>query len=148
MREPHRLDLAVPDVPAAVRFYERALAPESVLETPSGAVELWLVAGGGLVLRVVDEATFAPSRADRDMYTKGKTPRLEIVVDDVDERVDRMLAAGATLRCRLVPGDDGVLRSRREGEGPTRYAHVIDPFGHLWAIAAAEEEEEDPETWG
>ncbi|MFT3775754.1 MAG: VOC family protein [Minicystis sp.] len=146
MKTPLYLDVAVSDVSAAVRFYEEALAPESTLETPSGAVELWLVAGGGLALRVIAEAAHVPSRADRDMYVKGKTPRLELVVDDVDARVDRLAVAGAIVKARLVAGEDGALRARREGEGPTRYAQVLDPFGHLWAIAAADAEEE-MENW-
>lgn len=132
------LDVAVSDVDAAVRFYERAFEPESVLETGSGTVEVWLRGEDGPVLRVVDERTNAPTMADRDLYRKGRTPRLELVVDDVDEWVDRMAAAGATVRVRLVPGEGGVLRKKAEGDGPTRYAMVLDPFGHLWAIAADE----------
>lgn len=130
MRAPLTLDVAVPDVPVAVNFYTRALAPESVLDMPSGAVELWLVPGGGLVLRIVDERTHAPSRRDRDLYVKGTTPRLELVVEDVEDRVAKMTDAGATLR-------------ERRG----RDALVIDPFGHAWVIAAPADEGPDPGAW-
>jgi uncharacterized glyoxalase superfamily protein PhnB len=51
---------------------------------------------------------------------KGRTPRLECVVDDVSAAVARFIRAGGTLRVRTSP----------------TYAHVIDPFGHLWAFAA------------
>jgi uncharacterized glyoxalase superfamily protein PhnB len=136
---PFVIDVAVSDVEAAVRFYRVSFEPESVLETGSGAVELWMHAEEGPVLRVIDERESTPSMRDRDMYDKGRTPRMELVVDDVDEWVDRMAAAGATVRRRLVPGKDRVLRKRAEGDGPTRYAAVLDPFGHLWAIASDDE---------
>ncbi len=123
------LDLAVSDVAAAVRFYERAFAPESVLETPSGAVELWLVADGGLALRVVDERAHAPTMRDRDLYRKGETPRLEVLADDVAARVALFREAGATVRSQEADR-----------------AEVVDPFGHLWVIAAPEPEE-GPEPW-
>lgn len=124
MRSVLRFDVEVSDVDAAVRFYRASFAPESVLETGSGAVELWLSAEGGPVLRVVDERTNVPTRRDRDLYARGRTPRMELVVDDVDAWVDRMAAAGAMVR--------------REREGPARRVMVRDPFGHVWAIAAAE----------
>lgn len=140
MTSPLYIDLHVPDVAAAARFYEQALEPEVVRADASGAVEMKLLAESHVVLRVIDEAQHPPSSADRRFYTKGKTPRLEIVTNDVDARVARLLSAGATARTLLVPGEDGVLRSRREGDGPTRYAQIKDPFGHLWAIAAADDE--------
>ena len=143
MRTPLYLDVAVPDVAAAVRFYRRAFSPDTVLDGPSRSVEIWLVAEGALVLRVVDEASHAPEMRERMSYEKGKTPRLEIVAEDVDARVDRLALLGATVRARLTRGEDGRLRARIEGDGPTRSAHVVDPFGHLWAIASADDEDDE-----
>jgi len=79
---------------------------------------------------VVDEATYAPTMRERDSYEKGKTPRVEIVVDDVDVRVAKFVKAGAT------------VQSQKEGGR----ALVVDPFGHVWAIAPADEDE-GPEPW-
>jgi uncharacterized glyoxalase superfamily protein PhnB len=142
MRAPTYLDVAVPDVTAAVRFYRRAFSPETVLDGPNGSVEIWLVAEGVLSLRVLDEKSHAPEMREHVSYEKGKTPRLEIVAEDVDARVDALVKLGATVRTRLVRGKDGKPRERAEGDEPTGYAHVVDPFGHLWAIASADEEDE------
>src|SRR5262249_47017588 len=90
--------------------------------------------GRGVVLYVVDETTWTPGRADA-FYRRGITPRLEWRVDDVAEWIARAVAAGATVRCRLTPGHDGVLRQAVSDAEPVEYAHVIDPFGHLWAFA-------------
>lgn len=143
MRSPVYLDVAVPDVRKACRFYQRALSPETVLDGPSGSVDLWLVAEGAHVLRVVDEAAHAPTQRERDAYRKGSTVRLEIMAEDVDDRVEKLVRAGATVRARLVRGEDGAPRERRdEGDGPTALAHVVDPFGHLWAVVSSDIDDE------
>lgn len=142
MRSPLYLDVAVPDVAAAVRFYERAFSPETVLDGPNGSVEIWLVAEGALALRVVDERAHVPDLRTLMGYEKGRTPRLELVAEDVEARVAKLERAGATVRARLVRGADGALRERTEGDGPALAAYVLDPFGHLWAIAGPDDEGE------
>lgn len=122
------LDVAVSDVPAAIRFYREAF---EAIPGPAGSDELRMNDDGdALVLHVVDEATHTPSEADRFDYRKGKTPRLEIMVDDVDEWLSRAVRAGATVRCRL-PAD----RSRpADDPGASDYAQFLDPFDHMWAL--------------
>lgn len=147
MRSPLTLELAVSDVAAAKRFYQRAFSPDTVLDGPNGAVDIWLVAEGALVLRVVARPDGSPGDApspDR-AYVKGRTPRLEIVADDdVDARVAKLVKLGATVARRLARGDDGALHDCAEGQ-PAQVAHVLDPFGHLWAIVSSDaaQDEED-----
>lgn len=125
---PFRLtfDLPVDDVGRAQMFYRRLF--EAKGKGPKIAV------GRRVTLFVVDEARWAPRPADVD-YARGRTPRLEWRVDDVAEWIARAVAAGATVRCQLAPGADGVLRDATDAATPIDYAHVIDPFGHLWAFA-------------
>lgn len=49
----------------------------------------------------------------------------QLVVDDVDAAVDRAVTAGATVR---TPPQDA-----RWGD---RVATIVDPFGHIWALAS------------
>ena len=119
------LDLSVDDVPRAQTFYRRLFDAKG--KGPRMAV------GRGVTLVVVDETRWTPRPADVD-YARGRTPRLELRVDDVSEWIARAVAAGATVRCKLAPGADGVLRDATDG-ATIEYAHVIDPFGHLWAFA-------------
>jgi len=119
-------DLPVDDVRRAQTFYRRLF--EAKGKGPKIAV------GRGVTLHVVDETGWRPRPADVD-YARGRTPRLEWRVDDVREWIARAVAAGATVRCQLTPGPDGVLRDATDDATPIDYAHVIDPFGHLWALA-------------
>ena len=49
---------------------------------------------------------------------------MALYVDDVDGTVERCRSAGAVV---VLPPEDKFF-----GE---RYAHVRDPFGHVWALA-------------
>jgi uncharacterized glyoxalase superfamily protein PhnB len=117
------LDVPVPDVAAAVDFYRRAFGATPGASDGSGAVRLDL---SKVSLRVVHEAGHVPDAADAKHYEKGRTPRLELRTDDVQQLLDEAIAAGAMLRSR---------NPRAESGKPPRYAHILDPFGHLWALA-------------
>jgi uncharacterized glyoxalase superfamily protein PhnB len=54
---------------------------------------------------------------------------LQLCVDDIDAAVERALAAGATIRTPVQDADWG-----------DRLATIIDPFGHIWAIASIQHE--------
>jgi uncharacterized glyoxalase superfamily protein PhnB len=135
------VDVPVADVAAAVRFYRAAFEAIPVESTdpalPADAVTLALGdRPGATVLRVFDERTYvAPARTARSPYTKGKVPRMELRVDDVDEWLTRALRAGATPRTRLVTGTDGVGRASANTDQTASYAQFVDPFGHVWALA-------------
>jgi hypothetical protein len=142
MRSPRLIELPVADVAAAARFYAAALPVESVLETPSGSIEVWLV-GGALALHVVDERAHAPSREGRDQIERGRTPRLEIFDDDVEARALRLTALGARVTARYAPDGGGGARELADGDGPAHAAKLVDPWGHAWLVVRPDDEEED-----
>lgn len=49
----------------------------------------------------------------------------QLCVDDIDEVIERAVNAGATIRTPVVDADWG-----------DRVATIIDPFGHIWALAS------------
>jgi uncharacterized glyoxalase superfamily protein PhnB len=53
----------------------------------------------------------------------------QLCVDDIDETVQRAVAAGATIRTPVEDADWG-----------DRVATIIDPFGHIWALASINRE--------
>src|SRR5262245_46413953 len=110
MQNKLELLLRVPEVATAVAWYRRVFAGNPAAET-------WIDVGEVIRLVVIHQS--APD--DGRIYDRGRTPRLELVVDDVEGWINRMLGGGATLLfCQQS------------------YAHVIDPFGHLWALRAAD----------
>lgn len=117
------LDVPVPDVAAAVAFYARAFDLLPSHPDATGACEIGIE--DDLVLRVCDEATHVPRGSDPISYKKGRTPRLELRVDDVDAAVECATAAGARELVRLSPSD---------GSAGHWYAQILDPFGHLWSF--------------
>lgn len=58
-----------------------------------------------------------------EWYAPGRTPRLELQVDDVLETTAHLVALG--FHARLRQG--------------TSYAQLLDPHGHLWALIDIEE---------
>jgi uncharacterized glyoxalase superfamily protein PhnB len=110
------LELVVRDVADARRFY--AAAFDTGVDTQQG--EARIVLGSAiLVLRSETASSSSP------LYERGKTPRLELVVDDVDLWADRMISAGGEIKLRLP-----------NAAGGARYAQVVDRFGHVWAFAS------------
>ena len=102
----------------AVDFYKAMLDIPEVWQRDDQCLELSLSEGLSVVICQV-----RPEESDSS-YEKGRTPRLELRVDDVTEQVRRAVAAGAVLHfCKKNPA------------GVDTYAHALDPFGHLWAFA-------------
>ena len=113
------LMLAVPDAPAAVAWYERAL----------GATQLWSL--GSVVGMQLAGAPFFVGQPERNGWdspaTLGTTTvRIEVFCDDPDGLVARAVAAGAT--------SNGPVRVHRMPWGPHRQGGFVDPFGHRWLV--------------
>jgi PhnB protein len=53
----------------------------------------------------------------------------QLCVDDIDDTVERAVNAGATIRTPVADADWG-----------DRVATIIDPFGHIWALASISRE--------
>lgn len=112
--------LAVPDAPAAARWYAEAL----------GASELWNL--GSVVGLSVDGAPFFLGEPENNGWdtpaaARTRTARVEVFVDDPDGFIERAVAAGA----------DGSVDPIRDHEVPWglhRQGGFLDPFGHLWLV--------------
>ncbi len=114
------LMLAVPDGPAAVEWYQRAL----------GAKVLWDLNGvAGLEIRgapiFVGEPSLNRWSAPGEIGTT--TLRVEVFCDDPDEFIRGAVAAGAD------PKSDPV-RDHERPWGLHRQGGFVDPFGHIWLV--------------
>jgi uncharacterized glyoxalase superfamily protein PhnB len=112
--------LAVPDAPAAVEWYQRAL----------GATLLWsLGAVAGLEIGGAPFFLAEPANNGWESPTKlGITSaRVELFCDDPDALVARAVQAGAE-------GDFDPVRDHRAPWGLHRQGGFRDPFGHIWLV--------------
>jgi len=109
------VDVVVTDLEAATAFYA-AVFERSATRYDEGEVRIQL-SSVALHLRMSGE--------DDPWYEPGKTPRLELsgTPGDTLTLAERFVAHGA------------LLRTPPKLEPDTRYVHVIDPFGHLWALS-------------
>ena len=110
--------LAVPNTPAAVLWYERAL----------GAQVMWSL--GSVAGLEVDSAPFFLHEPVRDRFESpsvlgATTARVEVFVGDPDELIKRAVAAGAT---------GGDIQDYQVPWGKHRQGGFIDPYGHVWLV--------------
>jgi uncharacterized glyoxalase superfamily protein PhnB len=110
--------LAVPNTPAAVLWYERAL----------GAQVMWSL--GSVAGLEVDGAPFFLHEPVRDRFESpsalgATTARVEVFVGDPDELIKRAVAAGAT---------GGDIQDYQMPWGKHRQGGFIDPYGHVWLV--------------
>jgi PhnB protein len=134
--------LTVDDAIKAIDFYVRAFGAEEVMcmRGPENKVmhaELKLQ-NGNIFLN--DEFPDMGCRSPKSSGTPGS--KMHIYVDNVDQFVEKAVAAGATL---TMPVTD-MFWGDRNGT-------VTDPFGHIWSIATrvkdltAEEIKKGQESW-
>lgn len=114
------LNIDVPDLPAAERFYTEALGLRLGRQLFAGTVVELL--GAPLPIYLLHQAAgslpFAASQQGRS-YRRHWTPlHLDLVVDDLEAALARALAAGAR--------QEGPIRSEAWG----RLVGLSDPFGH------------------
>jgi PhnB protein len=114
------LMLAVPDAPAAVEWYQRAL----------GASLLWSL--GSVAGLEIEGAPFFVGEPGNNGWDSPKeigttTARVELFCDDPDAFIERALKAGAT-------GNLDDIRDHERPWGPHRQGTFFDPFGHLWFV--------------
>ena len=122
--------LTVRGAARAIDFYRRAFGAEEVMRMPSRDGTKLMHAH----LRIGDSAVFLndefPEMGGRSPEALGGTPTaIHLYVPDADAVFARALAAGAQVRMPLQDmfwGD--------------RYGQVVDPFGHVWAIATHKED--------
>ena len=110
--------LAVPDTPAAVAWYQKAL----------GAQVLWSL--GSVAGLEVDGAPFFLHEPVKNGFVSpnaigATTARVEVFVDDPDAVLARAVQAGAT---------GGDIRNHSRSWGIHRQGGFTDPFGHIWLV--------------
>lgn len=114
------LMVAVPDAPAAVAWYQRAL----------DATLLWSL-GSVAGLEVGGAPFFVGEPANNGWNSPGDigttTVRVEVLCDDPDAFVARALREGATAR-------DHPVRNHETPWGVHRQGSFFDPFGHKWLV--------------
>lgn len=114
------LMLAVPDAPAAVEWYTRAL----------GAVTLWSL-GSVAGLEIAGAPFFVGEPANNRWESPARlgitTTRVEVFCDDPDAFVTRAVAAGAD-------GTFDPIRNHQAPWGIHRQGAFRDPFGHMWLV--------------
>jgi uncharacterized glyoxalase superfamily protein PhnB len=110
--------LAVPDTPAAVEWYQKAL----------GAQVLWSL--GSVAGLEIDGAPFFLHEPVKGSFDCPKslaaiTARVELFVVEPDEVIGRAVRAGAT---------GGEIRNHEALWGTHRQGGFTDPFGHIWLV--------------
>src|SRR5438876_12397741 len=122
--------LTVRGAARAIDFYRRAFGAEEVMRMPSRDGTKLMHAH----LRIGDSAILLndefPEMGGRSPEALGGTPTtIHLYVPDADQVFARAVAAGAQVRMPLQDmfwGD--------------RYGQIVDPFGHVWAIATHKED--------
>jgi PhnB protein len=112
--------MSVPETPAAVAWYKRAL----------GATELWNLGGvAGLEIAGAPFFLGEPESNGWESPTKlGITSaRIEVFCDDPDSFVARAVDAGAN-------GSRDPVRDHEMPWGTHRQGGFVDPFGHIWLV--------------
>jgi PhnB protein len=112
--------LGVPDGPAAIEWYKKAL----------GARELWRVGTGQVAGLEIDGAPFFLAEPANNGWNSPKeigatTVRIELFCDDPDTVVTRAVQAGAT---------NPSMEDHQRSWGLHRQGGFVDPFGHLWLV--------------
>lgn len=116
--------LAIKGASDAIAFYKKALGAEELFRMPGpdGKIMHAELQIGDSRLMLADEF---PEMGCRSPQTIGGSPIfLHLYVDDVDQRVERAVQAGAKL---VRPVQDQFYGDRSGG--------VEDPFGYTWYIA-------------
>lgn len=116
--------LIVDGAAAAIDFYQRVFGATEVMRIPApgGRIGHAEVRLGDSIVMLADESPEMNARAPKSVG--GSPVSLLLYVEDVDETVDRAVAAGATLK---QPVSDKFYGDRAGG--------IEDPFGHLWHVA-------------
>src|SRR5262249_32195375 len=101
-------------------FYQSAFQAELA---PGDPCTIYPEGRTSLAIHIVDGDAPAES-------TDPLTPRCEFEVDDVDMWIERAVRNGGQLKCQIMDPHNRI-----------KYAQWMDPFGYLWAVAAASNDE-------
>jgi predicted enzyme related to lactoylglutathione lyase len=117
------VNIDVPDLAAAERFYTEAFALRPARRFGDFAVELVGAASPIYLLAKTAATPPYPGARDGRHYDRHWTPvHLDFAVDDLEAARDRSVAAGASLERDI------------ETHAWGRIAHLADPFGHGFCL--------------
>ena len=122
------LQLTVDGAAKAIEFYRKAFGAEEMYRAPGpdGKIMNAQLRFGDTMMMLNDEMQMGPgpaySRAPTNL--KGTTACIQLYVPDCDALWKRAVDAGAKPVMPLMDAFWG-----------DRYGQVVDPFGHVWAIA-------------
>jgi PhnB protein len=118
--------LVVAGAAAAIEFYAAAFGAEELgrVPGPDGKLMHASVSIDGSVLYLADDFPEMTGVSANPRSLGGVSVALHRFVPDVDAAVERAVAAGAVLK---MPPTDMFWGDR--------YAQIVDPFGHEWALA-------------
>jgi PhnB protein len=115
--------LSIRGAAQAIEFYQQAFGAQLMFvhKMPDGKVMHASLRIGNSTLMLADEF---PGMSTPSPATLGGSPVvLNVLVEDVDALWNRAVAAGAKVTMPLANQFWG-----------DRYGHVVDPFGHTWAL--------------
>ena|SRR5438105_3581038 len=123
--------LAVRGASDAIEYYKKAFGAEELFRVPGrdGRIPHAQMSIAGSVFFVSDEFPEMPNSGRSPATLGGTTGAIYMYVDDVDAVYERAVKAGGKA---LWPVKDQFWGDR---EGV-----VLDPFGHMWAIATRKRE--------
>lgn len=115
------LNIDVPDLALAERFYTEAFGLRAARRLGSGAIEML---GGPCPVYLLHKRDGTPGAgtSTRDYHRHWCPLHVDVVVDDLDAALSRALAAGAQ--------QEGPIREAAWG----RIVTLADPFGHGWCL--------------
>ncbi len=117
------LSMDVPDVPAAELFFSRGLGFKKLRNEPPNAV---VMDAGGLELWLLSRAEGSVAVPNKELsrsYQRHWTPiHLDVLVDDLDEALNRAVNAGAIQERDIVSEDN------------MSFAVCSDPFGNGFCL--------------
>jgi uncharacterized glyoxalase superfamily protein PhnB len=108
----------------AIEFYKKAFGATEMIRLagPDGKIMHACVCINGSSVMLVDESPAMGNSSPKTL--KGTPVTIHLIVDDVDELVQRAVEAGAKV---VVPVEDAFWGDR--------YGQIEDPFGHRWSVA-------------
>ena len=118
--------LVVKGADAAIGFYKKALGAQELSRSPAMDGKRLMHA----MLKIGDSVIFLADEFPEMGGCKAPAPKdgspvtINLYVEDVDKVFNQAVAGGATVR--MPPAD------MFWGD---RYSQIVDPFGHIWAIA-------------
>lgn len=121
--------LSVKNAAAAIEFYKKAFGAQERyrMDGPGGKIMHAELQIGDTILMLGEET---PERGCMSPETlKGTPVTLFMYVPDVDKAVEQATTAGAKVE---MPVQDMFWGDR--------YGHVVDPYGHKWALATHKED--------